>query len=103
QVWAVVGDEFLATTGSRPLPGHTSVLSYRQMLRETPYLAHRVKSYLHVNGWLGLRMTGARAFDRANASFTGLFNTMTDRAWSQRWCEYFEVEPAWLPPVCDGR
>src|SRR5262245_29522243 len=103
QVWAAVGEEFLATTGNRPLPGATSVLSYRQLLHETPYLAHKVKSYLHVNAWLGLRMTGERATDPANASFTGLFNTMTDRAWSPRWCDYFEIDSGRLPPVRDGR
>jgi xylulokinase len=101
-VWAAVGEEFLATTGNRPLPGGISVLGYRQRLQDDPYLAQRVKSYLHLNGWLGLHMTGERAFDPANASFTGLFGTMTDRAWSPRWCEYFEVEPRWLPPVRDG-
>jgi xylulokinase len=102
QVQAVVGDEFLATTGNRPLPGGMSVLCYHQQLVADPYLARRVKSYLHINGWLGLCMTGERAFDPANASFTGLFNTMTDRSWSARWCEYFQVEPKWLPPVRCG-
>lgn len=102
QVWATVGQEFLATTGNRPLPGGMSVISYRHQLNVDPYLCHDVKSYLHVNGWLALRMTGERAFDPANASFTGLFGTMTDRQWSQRWCDYFEVDRDWLPPVLDG-
>jgi len=102
QVQAVVGDEFLADTGNRPLPGGMSALCYHQQILADPYLAVRVKSYLHVNGWLALHMTGERTFDPANASFTGLFNTMTDRSWSERWCEYFQVEPAWLPPVRCG-
>jgi xylulokinase len=102
QVWAEVGEEFLATVGNRPLPGGISVICYRQQLVEDPYLFRKVKAYLHVNGWLGLRMTGERGFDPANASFTGLYNTVTDRTWSPRWCDYFEVEPAWLPPVVCG-
>src|SRR5262249_19565401 len=64
--------------------------------------AHKVKSYQHVNGWLGLHMTGERAFDAANASFTGLWD-FRERTWSPRWLPYFEIEPAWLPPVRDGR
>src|SRR4029077_608135 len=40
--------------------------------------------------------------DPANASCTGLYGTLTDRLWSPRWCEYFEVDPAWLPPVVCG-
>jgi xylulokinase len=102
QVWAAVGAEFLASTGNRPLPGGMSVLGYRQLSQFDPHMVHIVKRYLHVNGWLGLHMTGECAFDPANASFTGLFNTVGDQQWSQRWCAYFDVDPAWLPPVLDG-
>src|SRR5262249_36331247 len=38
----------------------------------------------------------------ANASLTGVFGTLTTHSWSQRCCEYFEVDRAWLPPVLDG-
>src|SRR5262249_31342734 len=98
-----VGDEFLATVGTRPLPGGISVVCYRQIVAENPYLDRRVRSYLHVNGWLAFRMTGVKAFDGANASFSGLFDTLTTRRWSDRWCDYFQVDPAWLPPIVDGR
>jgi xylulokinase len=97
-----MGAEFLATVGNLPLPGGISVTSYRQQVNDDPYLAHRVRSYLHLNSWLGLRLTGQRAFDPGNASFTGLFNTVTDQQWSLRWCAYFDVDPAWLPPVVSG-
>jgi xylulokinase len=102
QAWAAVGAEFLATVGNRPLPGGISVLCYRQLYHEDAHISRQVRSYLHVNGWLGLRMTGARAFDPGNASFTGLYNTVTDQRWSERWCGYFQVDPAWLPPVVCG-
>lgn len=102
EVWAEVGAEFLATVGNRPLPGGISAVCYRQQLRDDPALASRVRSYLHVNGWLGLRLTGERAFDRGNACFTGLYGTLTDRCWSPRWCDYFQVDPACLPPVVCG-
>jgi xylulokinase len=102
EVWAEVGDEFLATTGNRPLPGGISVLCYRQQLSENPALRDRVKRYLHPNSWLGLRLTGETAFDPGNASFTGLYGTLTNRQWSPRWCAYFQVDPSWLPPVVCG-
>jgi xylulokinase len=103
QVWQAVGPEFLRTVGNRPLPGGITALCYRQQLADDPYVSHRVKSYLHVNGWLALCLTGERAFDPSNASFSGLWGTVTDQAWSPRWCDYFEVEPVWLPAVVDGR
>jgi xylulokinase len=102
QVWAEVGEEFLASVGNRPLPGGISALCYRQQCHDHPSLGRRVKSYLHANGWLGLRLTGERAFDRANACFTGLYGTVTDQSWSRRWCSYFQVDPSWLPPVVCG-
>src|SRR5712692_5515665 len=102
QVWAEVGEEFLATVGNRPLPGGISVLCYRQQCSDQPSLRQGVKSYLHANGWLGLRLTGEKAFDRGNACFTGLYGTVTDQAWSPRWCSYFQVDPSWLPPVVCG-
>lgn len=102
KVWEEAGEEFLQTVGNRPLPGGMSVLCYRQQADQDPALAGKVKRYLHVNGWLGLRLTGETAFDRGGACFTGLFNTLTDRAWSPRWCEYFGVDPTWLPRVVCG-
>ncbi|HEV3256711.1 MAG TPA: FGGY family carbohydrate kinase, partial [Gemmataceae bacterium] len=102
QVWAAVGEEFLATAGNRPLPGGITALCWRQQFQDNPYLGRQVKRYLHVNGWLGLRLTGEAAFDRGNACFSGLYGTVTDQAWSRRWCDYFEVNPAWLPPVVSG-
>jgi xylulokinase len=102
RVWAEVGPEFLATAGNRPLPGGISAVCFRQRVDDDTNLAGRVRSYLHLNGWLGLRLAGVKAFDPGNASFTGLFSTLTDQEWSQRWCDYFGVDPAWLPPVVDG-
>jgi xylulokinase len=103
QVWADVGPEFLATTGNRPLPGGITALSWRQQLDIDPYLIRKVGRYLHVNSWLGLVLTGETACDRGNACFTGLYGTLTDQRWSERWCSYFEVDPTWLPSVVCGR
>jgi xylulokinase len=102
QVWAAVGPEFLAATGNRPLPGGISAVSWRQQLDQDPYFCRRTRWYLHANSWLALRMTGERAFDPANASFSGLYETLTTQTWSERWCHYFEVERDWLPPVVSG-
>jgi xylulokinase len=102
RIWLDVGEEFLATIGNRPLPGGISAVCWRKQVEDDPDLLRKTKSYLHANGWLGLHLTGERAFDRANASFSGLYGTMTDQAWSGRWCDYFQVDRGWLPPVVSG-
>jgi xylulokinase len=101
QLQGALGDEFLAEIGNRPLPGVISALSWRQFISERPYLTHEAGAYLHLNGWLAFHLTGEKAFDRANACCTGLF-TMTEGAWSKRWCDYFHVDLHWLPPVLSG-
>jgi sugar (pentulose or hexulose) kinase len=102
QVWAAVGEDFLQAIGNRPLPGGISALCWRQQLSDNPYLDRKARHYLHVNGWLALHLTGEPAFDPANACFSGLFDTMTERRWSGRWCDFFQVNPDWLPGVFSG-
>lgn len=102
QVWNDVGRRFLRSTGNRPLPGGISAVVWTHLFRARPELARRVARYLHLNGWLGLEMTGRTAFDPGNASFTGLFDTMGKREWSAEWCSYFGVQSAWLPEVRPG-
>lgn len=102
QVQAEVGAEFLTSTGNRPLPGGISVITFRHLAGTYPGLPRQVRSYLHVNGWLGLRLTGAAAFDPGNAGFTGLTELSAPRSWSSRWCAYFGVCEDWLPPICPG-
>jgi len=99
---AEAGDEFLHAVGNSPLPGGISALCYRQQADDDPRLVGRVRHYLHANGWLGLLMTGQRCFDRGNASFSGIWGTLTDREWSPRWCEWFGISPDWLPKVISG-
>ena len=55
QVWQAVGQEFLETTGNRPLPGGISAVCFRQMPSPTHPIA--LNSYPDVNGYLALRLT----------------------------------------------
>ena len=96
------GAEFLASTGNRPLPGGMSAISWAYLVRQQPALRQQVRRYLHVDSWLGLRLTGNVAMDFGNACFTGLFDTMGRHGWSEHWCRYFDISPAWLPEVASG-
>ncbi len=96
------GEAFLAECGNRPLPGGVSALCYLAQIEADPALKNRVAHYLHANGYLGFLLTGERCFDVANASFTGLFGTITNQQWSERWCDVFGVNPATLSRVVSG-
>ena len=101
-VWRSVGAPFLRTIGNRPLPGGISAVCVKQMLDTEYHLLHKIRSYLHVNGWVGFRLTGKKVFDPANASFTGLYETLGSRTWSQEWCDFFELDIGWLPEIVSG-
>ena len=95
-------DEFLNHSCNPPLPGGLSGFSAAALLAEAPNLRARVKSFFHANGWLGLKLTGERAIDTAGACFTGLYEPRQSKRWSQRWCDYFGIDLAWLPRVVCG-
>jgi xylulokinase len=101
-LWQLHGHEFLRSVGNKPLPGGLTALAFQCLVKQDPDLPNRVRHYLHVNGWLGLRFTGVPAFDRGNACFTGVYDAMTSRTWSTRWGDYFGIQQAWLPPVHSG-
>jgi xylulokinase len=92
----------MQSVGNKPLPGGLTAIAFKHLANENPGLPRRVRHYLHVNGWLGLRFTGVPAFDRGNACFTGIYDEMQNRDWSPRWCDYFGVRREWLPPVRSG-
>ncbi|HMP00932.1 MAG TPA: FGGY-family carbohydrate kinase [Gemmatales bacterium] len=97
-----LGPAFLESTGNRPLPGGISAVVFQHLHESQPELRRRLHRYLHVNGWICLKLTGVAAFDPANACFTGLCSLMAEPDWSPRWCAYFGVAGAWLPPILPG-
>ncbi|MER3416583.1 MAG: hypothetical protein C4297_10275 [Gemmataceae bacterium] len=102
RIWHEVGEEFLQTTGNRPLPGGISAVVYRWLSEQDPLLARHVAHYWHMNSWLGHRLTGHTGFDPGNATFSGLMD-LRRQCWSERWLTYFGVCQEWLPPIYDGR
>jgi xylulokinase len=103
QINAEVGAEFLTENGNRPLPGGISAVVFRHLCKQEPKLRQHVRRFLHLNGWLGMLLTDRPSFDPANGCFSGLCASMQGYTWSPRWCGYFGVEEAWLPPVQDGK
>lgn len=95
------GTEILRDTGNRPLPGGISAVFFKHWADNHPELVSQVRRYLHLNSWLGLKLTGNTAFDPGNACFTGICN-WTELTWSPVWCEQLGVRPGWLPAILPG-
>lgn len=96
----------LALTGNRPVPGGISSTTARWFAVHHPAVLRRATLIGHVQTLLLHHLTGARAIDPSNASFTGLWNT-TDTAahvadWNPDLARLIGVPLAALPAVLPG-
>lgn len=90
-------EKVFRTTGNRISPGTYSVTSMLWMKDNEPDLFRRIRCFGHGNTFLAHRLTGHFAFDWTNASFTGLFQTGTRRAWSSQLCRDLGIPVELLP------
>lgn len=69
----------LKLCGSRPIPGGISSTTWAWYLKNSPALLRKADLVGHLNTFLHRQMTGTRVIDPSNASFTGLYETLTLR------------------------
>ncbi|MFI5336246.1 MAG: FGGY-family carbohydrate kinase [Opitutales bacterium] len=89
----------LRLCGCRPFPGGISSTTWAWYLEHQPQRLRRADLVGHLNTFLHRRMTGARVTDPSNASFTGLYRTLTLDGWSAELCANLGVSPHLLPDV----
>ena len=92
----------LKLCGSRPIPGGISSTTWAWYLKNYPALLRKADLVGHLNTFLHRQMTGARVIDPSNASFTGLYETLTLRGWSTDLCENLGVSTKVLPDVLEA-
>jgi xylulokinase len=92
----------LAVCGNHPIPGGISSTTWAWYLENEPRRLRKADLVGHLNTFLHRRMTGARVTDPSNASFTGLYETVTLGGWSRDLCANLGVSPALLPDVHDA-
>jgi xylulokinase len=95
-------DRHLGLCGCRPFPGGISSTTWAWYRRHEPQRLRRADLVGHLNTFLHRRLTGARVTDQSNASFTGLFETLTLRGWSPELCANLGVPASLLPEVRDA-
>ncbi len=92
----------LALAGNRPFPGGISSTTFRWYLNNEPALIGRADLVGHLNTFLHRQLTGSRVIDPSNASFTGLYLTLTQGGWSEELCDAVGVSKSLLPDVLEA-
>lgn len=95
-------ERHLALCGCRPFPGGISSTTWAWYRRHEPGRLRRADLVGHLNTFLHRRLTGARVTDPSNASFTGLYETLTLRGWNPELCANLGVTESLLPEVRDA-
>lgn len=98
----------IAITGNRPVPGGISSTTAAWFARHERATFRKADLLGHVQTYLIRTLTGSRAMDPSNASFTGLYRTTTADAadpatyWDADLLAAAGVRPAQLPAVLPG-
>jgi xylulokinase len=92
----------LGIVGCRPFPGGISSTTWAWYLRHEPRRLRGADLVGHLNTFLHRQMTAARVIDPSNASFTGLYRTLTLDGWSEELCAAIGVSEALLPEVLEA-
>jgi len=95
-------ERHLALCGCRPFPGGISSTTWAWFKQHRPAALARADLVGHLNTFLHRQLTGARVIDPSNASFTGLYDTLTLGGWSTELCANLGASPALLPEVLDA-
>ncbi len=92
----------LHLAGNRPFPGGISSTTCAWFLQNEKSLMHRADLVGHLSTLLLRQLTGARATDPSNASFMGLYRTLTLGGWSDELCDAIGLSKRLLPDVLES-
>lgn len=100
---AQVGKErHLQLAGNRPFPGGISSTTWAWFKKHEPERLKHVDLVGHLNTFLHRQLTGGRVIDQSNASFTGLYKTLTLDGWSDELCAAAKISKKMLPGVFES-
>ena len=96
----IVGKKrFLEINGNLPFPGGISLTSIMWIKQHHPSLYDETFCFGHMNTFLHRLFTDRFVIDPTNASFTGLYETLTWGGWSEALCQELGIERAKLPHI----
>jgi sugar (pentulose or hexulose) kinase len=92
----------LKLTGNRPVPGGISSTTWAWFAEHEKSLLAKADLAGHLTTFLHRTLTGARVTDPSNASFMGLYNTLTMKGWNDELCEAAGADRRLLPEILDA-
>lgn len=92
-------DRHLQLAGNRPFPGGISSTSWAWFKKHEPDRVKRADLVGQLNTFLHRQITGQRVIDPSNASFTGLYKTLTLDGWSDPLCAAATISKNVLPNI----
>jgi xylulokinase len=97
---AVGPERLIAITGNDALTGFTAP-KLVWVREHEPEVWARIAHVVLPKDYLRLRLTGEYALDKADGAGTLLFD-LARRDWSPEVLAALRIDPAWLPPTCEG-
>jgi sugar (pentulose or hexulose) kinase len=92
-------EKFLKIAGNLPYPGGISLTSMLWLRRHEPDVFKKTWKFGHINTYLVKKLTGKWGIDPTNASFTGLYQTVSGDSWSREIAGRLAIPVRKLPPV----
>ncbi len=92
----------LKLAGNRPFPGGISSTTWGWFARHEPSLLRKADLVGHLTTFLHRTLTGARVTDPSNASFMGVYSTLTLKGWNEELCDAISADRRLLPEILDG-
>jgi xylulokinase len=90
---------WLKLAGNRPAPGGISCTTWAWFLKHAPGVLKKADLCGHLNTFLHRQITHARVTDPSNASFTGLYETLTQKGWNDELIDAVGIQEHRLPQV----
>ncbi len=88
--------------GQSPFPGGISSTTWAWFKKHEAATMQRADLVGHLNTFLIRTWTSNRIIDPSNASFTGLYRTLTQSGWSDELCENVKLPKHLLPDVIES-
>jgi sugar (pentulose or hexulose) kinase len=92
----------LSITGNLPIPGGISSTTWKWFLQNEPRLMRKADLIGHLQTFLHRQLNGARVVDPSHASFMGVYETLTQRGWSDDLCEAVGASEHQLPQLVEA-